>query len=182
MKNTIKQKMAAVAMAGLVTVTQVDAAGDFEAGVGYMESAERAFGFIKGQGVVYQDEVASHKIGLEYIGYDETLDSSANTDLLFTTIVLNYEVEYQMNPAFSVYGGVGIGGQLVSLESPVGDLDDDLYGYAQVFAGVRARLSDSIDFKLGVRRMFFDEYELLGISGIKQEQTWGFEAGFTLRF
>ena len=156
--------------------------GDFEAGIGYMERSERAFGFIKGQGVFYQDEAVSHRLGLEYIGYNETLDSTLDTKLQFTTIVLNYEMEHHVNPAFSLFGGVGVGGQYVSLDSPAGELDNDLYGYAQVFAGARAQLSENLDFRAGVRRMFFDDYELLGVSGIKQEQTWGFDVGFTLRF
>ncbi len=182
MKNTIKTKLAVIAMAGIVGCSQAQAVGDFEAGIGYMENSERAFGFIQAQGVVYQDQVATHKIGLEYIGYDETLSSALDTNIQFTTIVLNYEVEYQMNPAFSVFGGFGVGGQYASLDSPVGELDNDIFGYAQVFVGARAHLTENLDFRAGVRRMFFDDYELLGVSGIKQEQTWGFDLGFTLRF
>lgn len=183
----MKNKLAVIAVAGAIGSTQASAqgswgGGDFEAGIGYMENSERAFGFIKGQGIIYQDQVATHKLGLEYIGYDETLDSTLDTSILFTTIVLNYEVEYQMNPAFSVFGGVGVGGQYASLDSPVGELDNDIYGYAQVFVGARAHLTENLDFKAGVRRMFFDDYELLGVSGIEQEQTWGFDVGFTLRF
>jgi len=189
MKNTIKTKLAVIAMAGVISCSQAQAqglgmrgAGDFEAGIGYMENSDRAFGFIKAQGVTYQDQVSTHKIGLEYIGYDETLDSALDTNILFTTIVLNYEVEYQLDPAFSVFGGFGLGGQYASLDSPVGELDNDIFGYAQVFVGARAHLTENLDFRAGVRRMFFDDYELLGVSGLKQEQTWGFDVGFTLRF
>lgn len=169
-------------MLGAMTCIQAQAAGDFEAGIGYMERSERAFGFIKAQGVVYQGPSVSHKLGLEYIGYDETLDSGLDTSILFTTLVVNYEVELHMDEVFSVFGGVGVGGQYASLDSPAGELDNDFYGYAQLFVGARARLTENLEFKAGVRRMFFDDYELLGVSGIKQDQTWGFDIGFTLRF
>lgn len=182
MKNAINNKLAAITMAGVVSCSQAEAAGDFEAGIGYMEGLERAFGFVKAQGVVYEGQGVSHKFGLEYIGYDETLDSGLDTDLQFSTLVVNYEVEFHMNEVFSVFGGVGAGGQYVSLDSPVGELDNDFNLYAQVFVGARARLTQNLEFKAGVRRMFFDEYELLGVAGIKQEQDWGFDLGFTFRF
>ncbi len=182
MNNTIKNKLAVITMAGVVGASQAQAVGDFEAGIGYMERSERAFGFIKAQGVVYEGPSISHKIGLEYIGYDETLDSALDSSILFTTLVVNYEVELHMSEVLSVFGGVGLGGQYASLDSPVGELDNDIYGYAQFFVGARARLAQNLEFKAGIRRMFFDDYELLGVSGIKQKQTWGFDVGFTLRF
>ncbi len=182
MKNTIKHKLAVMTMAGVAGITQVQAAGDFETGIGYLDTTERAYGFIKAQGVIYQDQVTTHKLGLEYIGYDENLDSSLDTSIFFNTLAVNYEVEFYINPAFSVFGGVGVGGQYASLDSPVGELDNDILGYAQAFAGIRAHLTQNLDFRAGVRRMFFDDYELLGVSGIKQDQAWGIDLGFTFKF
>ncbi len=173
--------MAAVA-GGLAMNSQVLAQADFTAGIGFMERSDTAYGFIKADGVLYEDELVIHKIGLEYIGYGETLDRSLDTDLLYTTFVANYELEYKASEFISLFIGGGAGVQFVDLDSPVGSLDDDTYGYAQVFGGLRAKVTPNLDLHLGVRRMFFDEASLLGVSGIKQEQTWGVELGFTYRF
>ena len=182
MKNTINNKLAVISVAGVIGCSQAQAAGDFEAGIGYMDRSERAYGFIKAQGVVYQGNTVSHKLGLEYLGYQETLDSFLGTDITYSTLAVNYEVEFQMNETFSVFGGAGAGGQRAALDSPVGELDDDLNGYAQVFVGARARITQNLDVRLGVRKMFFQDFELLGVSGLEQEGTLGFDLGFTLRF
>jgi len=174
--------LAAVAIAGLSVSTHVQASGDFEAGIGYMERSERAFGFVKADGVIYEDQFFAHKLGLEYIGYQESLSSALDTDITFSTIVMNYEIEYKISPEFYLFAGVGLGGQYASLDSPVGELDNDVNAYAQAFAGIRAKLAENFDMRIGVRRMFFDDYELLGVSDIQQDQTWGFDLGFTIRF
>ena len=95
---------------------------------------------------------------------------------------MNYEFEHYIHPRFTVFIGGGAGGQYASLDSNVGSLDEDLAGFAQVFAGVRGHLTPNLDVRLGVRRLFFDEFELLGVSGLKQDQTWAFDLGFTLKF
>lgn len=156
--------------------------GDFTAGIGFMERSDTGYGFIKGNGVVYQDELFKHKLGLEFIGYGETLDKTLDTDLLYSALVANYELEYKADEIFSLYIGGGGGIQFVDLDSPYGSLDDDTAGYAQVFAGVRARVGRNTNIHLGARRMFFDDHELLGVTGLKQEQTWGFELGLTMSF
>lgn len=174
--------MAVMTMAGMLGCSQAYALGDFEVGIGYMDRSERAFGFGKLEGVVFEGSTVLHKIGLEYIGYNETLDASLDTDIFYSAFVVNYELELRMNDMFSVFGGAGVGGQHASLDSPVGELDSDFNGYAQVFAGVRAKITESLEFKAGVRQMYFQDYELLGVSGIKQEDTLGIDLGFTLRF
>jgi len=187
MKNTLKTKLVIPAIAGLMLGGQAQAQyrgiGDFEAGIGYMENDKRAFGFLKANLVTYHDVVNTHKIGLEFIGYDETLNSALGTDITKTALVVNYEFEHYIHPRFTVFVGGGAGGQFAELDSNIaGSLDDDIAGFAQVFAGVRGHLTSNLDVRLGVRRMFFDEFELLGVSGIKQEQTWGFDLGFTFKF
>ncbi len=186
MNNKLKNKLAIAVASGVILSGQAQAqyrgVGDFEAGIGYMENDQRAFGFLKANLVTYHDEVNTHKLGLEYIGYDETLNSALGTDLLYTTLVVNYEFEHYIHPRFTVFIGGGAGGQYASLDSNVGSLDEDLAGFAQVFAGVRGHLTPNLDVRLGVRRLFFDEFELLGDSGLKQDQTWAFDLGFTLKF
>jgi len=186
MKNRRKNKLAIVATAGLMLAGQAQAqyrgAGDFEVGIGYMENDERAFGFAKANLITYSDEVNAHKFGLEYIGYDETINSALDTDILYSTLVVNYEFEHYIHPRFTLFIGGGAGGQYAELDSRVGNLDDDITGFAQVFAGVRGHLTPHLDVRLGVRRFFFDEFDLLGVSGIKQEQTWAFDLGLTLKF
>ncbi len=186
MKTIRNTKLAITATAGLILSSQANAQyrgiGDFEAGVGYMENDQRAYGFLKGNLVTYHDALNTHKFGLEYIGYDETLNASFGTDILYTTLVVNYEFEHYINQRFTVFVGGGVGGQFAELDSNVGSLDDDLTGYAQVFAGIRGHITPNLDARLGVRRMFFDEFDLLGVSGIKQNQTWGFDLGLTFKF
>lgn len=174
--------MIAVLAAGTITTSTTQASGDFSAGIGFMERSDTAYGFLKGDGVVYENEMFKHKLGLEFIGYGETLDPALDTDLIYSTFVGNYEVEYKASQYVSLFIGGGVGFQYIDLDSPVGSLDDDINGYAQVFGGVRAQLSPSLDLHLGVRRMFFDDAELLGVSSIKQKQTWGVEIGLTLSF
>ena len=89
MNNKLKNKLAIAVASGVILSGQAQAqyrgVGDFEAGIGYMENDQRAFGFLKANLVTYHDEVNTHKLGLEYIGYDETLNSALGTDLLYTT-------------------------------------------------------------------------------------------------
>ncbi len=178
----MKTKLAAILMVGIVGSSQAQALGDFEAGIGYMDRTERLYGFGEIQGTIYEGPAVAHKLGLEYIGYDETLDALLGTDIKYSTLVVNYEVELKMSEVFSLYAGAGVGGQKAGLDSPVGELDDDLNGYAQIFAGVRANLSDNFSLRAGVRQMYFQDYELLGVSGIEQENTLGFDVGVTFRF
>jgi opacity protein-like surface antigen len=182
MNNTMKTKMAVMTLTGILGCSQAYALGDFEAGIGYMDRSERAFGFGKIQGVLFEGSTISHKIGLEYIGYNETLDASLDTDISYSAVVLNYELELRLNNVFSIIGGAGVGGQHASIDSPVGELDGDYKGYAQIFAGARAKISENLEFKAGVRQMYFQDYELLGVSGISQEDTLAFDMGFTFRF
>jgi len=186
MKKTLRTKLITSVASGLMLGGQVNAqyrgAGDFEAGIGYMENDQRAFGFLKANLITYQDAANAHKLGLEYIGYDETVNSALGTDILYTTLVVNYEFEHYIHPRFTVFVGGGGGGQFAQLDSPVGSLDDDIAGFAQVFAGIRGHLTPHLDVRLGVRRLFFDDFEFLGVSGIRQDQTWAFDLGFTLKF
>lgn len=171
------------AVAGVMTMNaQAQSAGDFSAGIGFMERSDTGYGFLKGNGVVMENEFVKHKFGLEYIGYGETLDKALNTDLLYSTFVANYEIEFKSSKFLHPFLGAGVGFQHVDLDSPVGSLDDDLFGYAQVFGGVKAKLSPNLDLHLGVRRMFFGSADLLGVANIKQKQTWGVELGFTYTF
>lgn len=51
----------------------------------------------------------------------------------------------------------------------------------QVFAGVRVEFSQSFHFTAGVRRLFREDFSLLGDQFVT-EDAWGFEAGFGFRF
>ena len=184
-KKHIKTKWMAVALAGMGTIGNLNAQGsvlDISAGAGFMESSKLWYGYFKGDMQVYEDEHFVHKFGLEFLGYSDTLDPSLNTDLNYSTLIGNYELEYKASPCVSLFIGAGAGVQRVDLDSPAGSLDDATLGYAQIVTGVKVSLTDNVDLNLRIRRMFFDDYEILGVPNLKQDQTWGIDLGVIIRF
>lgn len=182
-QNKVKWMSAALAGMGLVGSANAQGLGNaISAGAGFMESSNLWYGYIKGDLAVYEDELFIHKFGLEYIGYRDVLSPGLSTDLNYTTLVANYEIEYKASRFVSLFMGAGAGVQAVDLDSPAGSLDDDTLGYAQIVGGVKAHLTESMDLNLRLRRMFFDEYSLLGVGSLKQEQTWGIDLGVVIRF
>jgi len=167
-----------------------------EIGGGYLEGLEE--GFIYGQlrGTIYENADTRHTLfgELMYFGEDTDValffrdgtsgifDGSTN----FFNLSLGYEAAFKLTEGFELYAGGSAGAQFVSLDldrfSSFNDtLDDDVRFVGQAFAGMRFHVNPNLSIKLGARRMFLEDFEVLGDEFSIADQ-WGFEAGLTFRF
>ena len=156
--------------------------GEFHTTVGYMPDDTRTYGSLAFNGIFASTPVANHKVGLEFIYFEREIDDFLNVDLESPILAINYEAEFKTRSNMDFYAGGGIGIQFHNLDSNIGTLSDDEAAFAQLKAGVRFHFSEHSSINIGVRRLFFDEFSLLGVPDLNPDHQWGFEAGFSFRF
>jgi len=168
----------------------------FELGGGYLDETERGYFFGQLRGTVYETADFRNTLFLEFLFYDEDVDvelffADGGSGLFdgsidYFNLSVGYEGAWKLSDYVELYAGGAAGAQFVSLNldgSGFGNrnLDDDTRFVAQAFAGLRLNMTPNTSLRLGARRIFTEDFEVLG-DQLSGEDQWGYEAALTFKF